>query len=220
MAFVNFISGIHNSTKRDYIQRVKEHDKAHCATISKRFGKEYFDGDRMFGYGGFKYDGRWINFVEKLINHYGLKSGDSVLDIGCAKGFIVKDFIDALPGSNVQGIDISSYAIQNCMPEVKSNVQIATATEIPFQNDSFDLIIAVNMLHNLRINDLYKALSEIMRVGKKHKFVVVDSYRNEQEKVNLMYWQLTCECFYTPEEWEFIFKETGYNGDYDLVCFE
>jgi SAM-dependent methyltransferase len=220
MAFLDFISGIHNATKRNYVQRVVEYDKAHCAEVSKGFGKDYFDGDRKYGYGGFKYDGRWVSFTNRLIEHYKLKPGDSVLDIGCAKGFVVKDFSDALPGSNIQGVDISEYAINNCMPEVKNQVQVANATELPFADNSFDLVLGINVLHNLRIYDLYKALREIMRVGKKHKFIVNDSYRTESEKVNLMYWQLTCECFFTPEEWEFIFKETGYDGDYDVVCFQ
>ena len=217
MAFRDFISGIHNATKRNYLQRVVEHDKAHCATVSKRFDKDYFDGDRMYGYGGYKYDGRWVAFAEKLIAHYGLKPGDKVLDIGCGKGFLVHDFRKF--GLESYGIDISSYAIENAMPEVKGFVKEGNAVKLDFPDKEFDLVVSINTIHNLRIYDLYTALREIERVGKKNKFIVMDSYRNEQEKVNLMYWQITCECFFTPQEWEFIFAQTGYTGDYDCVCF-
>ena len=220
MAFLDFISGIHKSTKRDYLQRVVEFDKAACAQISKKFGKDYFDGDRQYGYGGYKYDGRWRPFAERLIAHYGLKTGDKVLDIGCAKGFLVHDFRQALPGLEAIGLDISDYAIANAMPDVKPFLRVGTAAELPYPDHHFDLVVSVNTLHNLYLPDLFKSLREIERVGRRHKFIVLDSYRNEREKVNLMYWQLTCECFFTPAEWEWIFQQAGYSGDWDFVCFE
>ncbi|HYT60264.1 MAG TPA: class I SAM-dependent methyltransferase [Haliangiales bacterium] len=220
MAHHDFISGIHNATKRNYVQRVVEYDKAACAQISKRFGQEYFDGDRRYGYGGYKYDGRWRPFAEKLISHYGLKPGDKVLDIGCAKGFLVHEFLHALPGLEVAGLDVSDYAIANAMPEVKPFLRVGTAAELPYPDRHFDLVVSINTLHNLYLPDLFKALREIERVGRRHKFIVMDSYRNEREKVNLMYWQLTCECFFTPAEWEWIFQQTGYTGDWDFVFFE
>src|SRR5438445_5257486 len=220
MAFLDFISGIHTSTRRDYVQRVVEFDKAACAQISKQFGKDYFDGDRQYGYGGYKYDGRWRPFAEKLIDHYGLKAGDKVLDIGCAKGFLVKDFRQALPGLEAVGLDISEYAIANAMPDVKPFLRVGTAAELPYPDHHFDLVVSVNTLHNLYLPDLFKSLREIERVGRRHKFMVLDSYRSEREKVNLMYWQLTCECFFTPAEWEWIFQQAGYSGDWDFVCFE
>lgn len=220
MAHLDFISGIHNATKRNYVQRVVEYDKATCATISKQFGKDYFDGDRRYGYGGYKYDGRWRPFAEKLISHYGLKAGDKVLDIGCAKGFLVHDFMQALPGLEAAGLDISEYAIANAMPEAKPFLRVGKAAELPYPDRHFDLVVSVNTLHNLVLPDLFKALREIERLGRRHKFIVMDSYRNEREKVNLMYWQLTCECFFTPAEWEWIFQQTGYTGDWDFVFFE
>jgi len=220
MAFLDFISGIHKSTKRDYVQRVVEFDKAACAQISKQFGKDYFDGERQYGYGGYKYVGRWRPFAEKLIDHYGLKTGDKVLDIGCAKGFLVHDFREALPGLEAVGLDISDYAIATAMPDVKPFLRVGTAAELPYPDHHFDLVVSVNTLHNLYLPDLFKSLREIERVGRRHKFIVLDSYRNEREKVNLMYWQLTCECFFTPAEWEWIFQQAGYSGDWDFVCFE
>lgn len=220
MAYLDFISIIHKATKRDYLQRVVENDKAACAEVSKQFGKDYFDGDRKYGYGGYKYDGRWRPFAEKLIAHYGLKPGNKVLDIGCGKGFLVHDFRQAMPGLDVTGIDISEYAIANAMSEVKPFVKVGNAVELPFPDKSFDLVVSINTLHNLYVFDLKKALQEIERVGKLHKYIVMDSYRNEREKVNLMYWQLTCECFFTPTEWEWLFKEWGYTGDCGFVFFE
>ena len=220
MAHLDFISGIHNATKRNYVQRVVEYDKAECATISKKFGQEYFDGDRKYGYGGFRYDGRWKSFAAKLIAHYGLKPGMRVLDIGCAKGFVIHEFKQLMPELEVAGLDISEYAIANGMESVKPFIRVGNAMELPYPDKHFDLVLCVNTLHNLYLPGLFKALREIQRVGRGGKFIVMDSYRNEREKVNLMYWQLTCECFFTPAEWEWIFQQTGYDGDWDFVCFE
>jgi ubiquinone/menaquinone biosynthesis C-methylase UbiE len=220
MAYRDFILQIHKASKRNYLARVLETDKAEAATISKRFDKEYFDGDRKYGYGGFRYDGRWRPFAETLIKHYGLKPGARILDIGCAKGFLLHDFRQALPGAEVAGIEISAYAVENAMPEVKPFIQQGNAVSLPYPDKSFDLVLAINTLHNLRIYDLDKALKEIERVGRGGKFIVNDSYRTEQEKVNLLYWQLTCECFFTTEEWEWMFKQSGYTGDYGCVFFE
>ena len=220
MAHLDFISGIHNATKRNYVQRVVEYDKAECATISKKFGQEYFDGDRKYGYGGFRYDGRWKSFAVKLIAHYGLKPGMRVLDIGCAKGFVIHEFKQLMPELEVAGLDISEYAIANGMESVKPFMRVGNAMELPYPDKHFDLVLCVNTLHNLYLPGLFKALREIQRVGRGGKFIVMDSYRNEREKVNLMYWQLTCECFFTPAEWEWIFQQTGYDGDWDFVCFE
>jgi protein-L-isoaspartate(D-aspartate) O-methyltransferase len=220
MAYLDFISSIHKATKRDYVQRVVEYDKAACAEVSRQFGFDYFDGDRRYGYGGYRYDGRWRPFAQRLIEHYALKPGDRVLDIGCGKGFLVHDFRQALPGLEVRGVDISAYAIAHAMEEVKPYVRVANATELPFAAASFDLVVSVNTLHNLYLYDLKRALAEIERVGRRAKYLVLDSYRNEREKVNLMYWQLTCQCFFTPAEWEWLFGEWGYSGDAGFVFFE
>jgi protein-L-isoaspartate(D-aspartate) O-methyltransferase len=220
MPQVDLISKIHKATSRNYLQRVLDADKADCAAVSKRFDREYFDGDRKHGYGGYRYDGRWRPFAEILIERYKLKKGDRVLDVGCGKGFLVYDLISLLPGLEVSGLEVSSYAIENAKEEVKSNLQIGTALSLPFPDKSFDLVLAVNVFHNFRIYDLELALRESERVGRKNKYIVNDSYRTEREKVNLMYWQLTCECFYTPDEWKWIFDRCGYRGDYDFVFFE
>ncbi len=219
MTYIDFIERIHGSTKRDYVQRVVAHDKAAVAAISKEFGYDYFDGERKYGYGGYKYDGRWQQFARDLAQHYGLESGHRVLDIGCAKGFLLHDFKEAVPGIEIAGTDVSEYAIANAMEDVKPYVQVASATKLPFPEESFDLVVSINTLHNLRLPDLAVALEEIERVGLGHRYLVLDGYRTEREKVNLMYWQITCECFFTPEEWQWLFDRVGYTGDYACIYY-
>jgi protein-L-isoaspartate(D-aspartate) O-methyltransferase len=220
MAHIDFIERVHTSTKRNYLERVVEHDKAECATVAKQFGKDYWDGDRRYGYGGYYYDGRWRSVAENMVNHYGLNADAKILDVGCGKGFLLYEFTQLLPQNQVAGIDVSQYAIDNCEEEVRPFLQVGNALDLPFEDNSFDLVVSINTLHNLYNFDLKKALQEIERVGKQHKYLVVDSYRTEQEKVNLLYWQITCECFYTPQEWEWFFTESGYTGDSSYVFYE
>ncbi len=220
MAYVDFISSIHKKGKRDYLKRVTEFPKAEAAKIAKKFDQEYWDGDRKTGYGGFYYDGRWKTVAKALKEHYGLKSGDRILDVGCGKGFLLHDLKEEVPGIEIQGIDISKYAIENAKEEVKKHLLQASAHLLPFDDQSFDLVFSINTLHNLCCYDLEKSLKEIERVGKKNKYIVVESYRNEEEKANLLYWQLTCESFYTPQEWSWWFKQTNYSGDHSFIYFE
>jgi protein-L-isoaspartate(D-aspartate) O-methyltransferase len=220
MAYIDFVSAIHKRTKRDYVARVNEFPKAEAAKIAKRWGKDYWDGERKYGYGGMRYDGRWRVVAEAMAKHYGLKAGDRVLDIGCGKGFLLYDLTQAVPGIAVSGVDISAYAIENAKPEVQPCLTIGHANHLPFADRSFDLVISINTLHNLYCYDLEKALKEMQRVGRKHRYLCVESYRNEEEKVNLLYWQLTCESFYTPDEWAWWFKLCGYTGDWSFIFFE
>lgn len=220
MAYVDFLSPIHRSTRRDYLARVNEFPKAEAAQRAKQWGFDYWDGDRKLGYGGYRYDGRWRAVADGLAAHYGLKAGDRVLDVGCGKAFLLYDLTQAVPGLDVRGIDISSYGIEHAKEEVRSSLQVGNATELPFEDGSFDLVISITTLHNLYCYDLDRALREIERVGKKHKYVVVESYRNEEEKANLLYWQLTCEMFCTPEEWQWWFDRCGYTGDHSFIYFE
>jgi ubiquinone/menaquinone biosynthesis C-methylase UbiE len=220
MAYIDFVSAVHKKTKRDYLGRVNEFPKAEAAKIAKRFDKEYWDGDRKIGYGGFKYDGRWRAVAKQMAAHYGIKPGDKVLDVGCGKAFLLYDFTQEVPGVEVAGIDISAYGIENAKEEVKQFLQVGNANTLPYPSGYFDLVISINTLHNLYCYDLEKALQEIERVGKKNKFICVESYRNEEEKVNLLYWQCTCEAFNTPEEWQWWFEKTGYTGDHGFIFFE
>ncbi|MDE3154739.1 MAG: class I SAM-dependent methyltransferase [Acidobacteriota bacterium] len=219
MAHVDFITSVHTSTTRDYVGRVTSHDKAECAEIACRFGQEYWDGDRHLGYGGYRYDGRWRKVAEAMVRHYGLKPGARILDVGCGKGFLLYEFTQVLPGAQVAGIDISAYAIEHAKPEIQPFLQVGTAASLPYPDKAFDFVVSLNTLHNLYINDLFSALREIERVGAGSKHVCIEAYRDEREKANLLYWQLTCRAFHTPEEWEWIFDQAGYSGDYSYITF-
>ncbi len=220
MAYRDFLSSVHKRTKRDYLARVNEYPKATAAKLAKEFSKDYWDGSRHTGYGGYRYDGRWRAVAEELAKHYELKDGDRVLDVGCGKGFLLYELTQVVPGLQVQGIDISEYAIENCKPEVKESLREGNAVALPYSDKSFDLTISINTLHNLPCYDLYSALKEIERVSRDKKYICVESYRTEEEKVNLLYWQLTCEMFCSPQEWEWWFNLTGYTGDHSFIYFE
>ena len=220
MALVEFVTPLHTRTRRDYLARVTEHDKAESATVARRWGQEYWDGDRRYGYGGYRYDGRWLPVAEAMAARYGLKPGDRVLDVGCGKGFLLYEFTRAVPGIEVAGLDISDYAIANAKEEIRPFLQQGDASSLPFDDDSFDLVISLTTLHNLRLPDLAAAVAEIQRVGRAAKYIMVESYRSEAEKVNLLYWQLTCESFFAPEEWQWVFEHCAYDGDWEFIYFE
>ena len=220
MACLDFIEKIHRSTPRNYLDRVLRVNKADCALIAKQFGKDYWDGDRHYGYGGYTYDGRWRPVAQAMAQHYGLKAGDRILDVGCGKGYLLYEFTQVVPGVEIVGLDVSEYAVENAKEEVKPFLRVGTAVQLPFPDHSFDFVISINTLHNLYIYDLFKAIQEIQRVGKSKRYVLMDSYRNEQEKVNLMYWQITCEIFFTPKESEWFLQMSGYSGDHGFVFFE
>ena len=220
MAYVDFISAVHKSTKRDYVKRVNDYPKAKAAQKAKQWGYDYWDGDRRICYGGYTYDGRWEKVARAMVDHYQLQPGARILDVGCGKGFLLYDFTRVLPGVEVVGVDISDYAIENAKEEVRPFLHKGHARHLDFEDNSFDLVVSITTLHNLYCMDLFKALKEIERVGKQHKYLCVESYRTEEEKVNLLYWQVTCEMFCTPEEWQWWFDITGYTGDHSLIYFE
>ena len=223
MSYIDFLSVVHKSTTRDYLARVNDPDfpKAKAAERAKKWDFDYWDGDRRINYGGYKYmPGRWEKVAKAMADHYGIKPGDKILDVGCGKGFLLYDFTLVVPGVEIYGIDISQYAIDNSKEEVRDRLQVGSATKLPWPDKHFDLVYSLNTLHNLHAYDLDPALREIERVGKKNKYICVESYRNEVEKANLLYWQVTCEAFNTPEEWAWWFKQTGYTGDHSFIYFE
>ena len=223
MAYVDFLSVLHKGTKRDYLARVNDPDfpKATAAELAKKWSYDYWDGDRRINYGGYRYmPDRWEKVARAMAQHYGIKAGDRILDVGCGKGFQLYDFTLAVPGIVVHGIDVSDYAIENSKPEIRDQLRVGSAVSLPYPDRHFDLVFSINTLHNLHCYDLDPALREIERVGKKHKYICVESYRNEVEKANLLYWQVTCEAFNTPEEWEWWFRQTGYTGDHSFIYFE
>lgn len=220
MAEVDFITRVHTATKRNYLERVVEHDKAECAEVAGRFDRDYWDGDRRHGFGGYRYDGRWRPVAEAMVEHYGLKPGSRILDIGCGKGFLLYEFTQLVPDIEIAGIDISDYAIANAKEEVRPRLRAGHANSLPFPDGSFDFVVSLNTFHNLYNYDLHEALKEMQRVGRGDRYLTVESYRNEREKVNLMYWQLTCRAFMTPREWEWAFAQAGYSGDWGFIYFE
>lgn len=223
MAYVDLMSALHKSTARDYLARVNDPDfpKWKAAGLAKQWGFDYWDGDRRINYGGYRYlEGRWEKVARAMAERYGLKAGDKVLDVGCGKGYLLFDFTKVVPGIEVHGIDVSEYAIEHAKEEIRDRVAVGNATALPYPDRSFDLVYSLNTLHNLHNYDLDKALREIERVGRAHKYVCVESYRNEVEKANLLYWQVTCEAFCTPEEWDWWFRTTGYTGDHSFIYFE
>ena len=219
---LDFMSEAHNSSKRNYLERVNDNDfpKYKAAELAKKWGFDYWDGDRRINYGGYKYiEGRWEKIARKIINHYKLKPGDKVLDIGCGKGFLLYDILKLQPEIEVYGIDISQYAINNCKTEIEDNLTLGSASELPYKNNFFDLVISINTLHNLFTYELELALQEIERVGKINKYICVESYKTKKQKMNLLYWQVTCESFYTPTEWLWWFKKSKYSGDFSFIYF-
>jgi len=223
MTYIDFLSVLHKSTKRDYLARVNDPDypKAKAAALAKQWAYDYWDGDRRINYGGYRYmEGRWEKVARAMVEHYGIKAGDRILDVGCGKGFLLYDFTKVVPGLEIHGVDISDYAIEHAKDEIRDKLQVANATSLPFPDQHFDFVYSLNTLHNLHNYDLEKALREIERVGKNNKYICVESYRNEVEKANLLYWQVTCEAFCTPEEWEWWFRHTGYTGDYSFIYFD
>ena len=217
---IDFITDHHKKTKRNYLERVNKVNKAESAIKAKKWDYDYWDGSRDINYGGYKYDGRWEPIAKKMIEYYKLKPNSKILDVGCGKGFILYEFKKLLPNCEVRGLDISSYAIKNAKNEVKKDLIVGNVNHLPFEKDYFDLVISLNTLHNLYCYDMKKALSEIERVGKFKKYICIESYRNEFEKMNLLYWQVTCECFFTPEEWKWWFDLSGYKGDHSFIYFE
>jgi SAM-dependent methyltransferase len=184
------------------------------------FGALYFDGPREMGYGGYRYDGRWQPVARDIIRHFGLKPGDRVLDVGCAKGFLVKDLMAALPGLEAFGIDVSDYALMHCEPEVVGRLHLGSCVRLPFPDRSFAAVLSINTIHNLERPDVVRALREIERLAPGRGFVQVDSYLTPAERDLFMSWVLTAKYHDYPPGWQACFAEAGYTGDYDWTVVE
>ncbi len=188
--------------------------------IARQFGREYFDGDRGQGYGGYRYDGRWVAIAERMRDFYGLQAGDRILDIGCAKGFLLYDFCQVIPGVRVAGLDISPYAIEHAMKEIQPRLVVGTADQLPFPDRAFDLVVSINTAHNLSLDRCRQAVREMERVSRRFKYLQVDSYRNEEEREKFERWQLTAVTHFDPDAWCRVFREAGYTGDYSWTITE
>ncbi len=218
--FVNYVTPLHKATSRAYIDRMVD-DKVHCMLKAKEYEADYWDGDRRYGYGGYKFmAGRWKPVAEALIKNYDLTNDSSVLDVGCGKGFLLHEMKLLLPGLKVAGFDISKHGLENAKEEIKNELFIHSAQDLyPYQDNEFDLVISLGCLHNLRVFELETALKEIERVGRQ-SYIMMESYRNEQELFNVQCWALTCESFFDHEEWPWIYNHFGYTGDYEFIYFE
>ena len=188
---------------------------------AKQYGFDYWDGDRRYGYGGYKYmSGRWKPVAKALIENYNLTNESSVLDVGCGKAYLLYEMKLLLPGLRVAGFDISKHGLADAKEEIREFLFIHRAQDsYPFEDDEFDLVISLGCFHNLRIFELQTALSETERVGRQG-YVMLESYRNELEQFNLQCWALTCESFFDNEEWPWIYQHFGYTGDYEFIYFE
>jgi len=217
---LNLVTPLHKATKRDYLARMAD-EKVECMLKAKEYEFDYWDGDRRFGYGGYKYiPGRWKPVAQALIDTYGLKVGSRVLDVGCGKAFLLYEMQLIEPGLELVGFDISKHGLASSHTEFKGTLFRYRAQDaFPWGDQYFDLVISLGCLHNLKIFELTSAVSEIERVGRQ-KYVMVESYRNEQEQFNLQCWALTAETFFDTASWIWLYNRFGYTGDYEFIYFE
>jgi SAM-dependent methyltransferase len=200
-------------SKRDIKARATA-KSAQAVEIARRYGQEYFDGAREYGYGGYRYDGRWVPVAKDMVDHFGLKAGDRVLDVGCAKGFLVKDFIKVCPGLEAFGVDISEYALMHCEPEVVGRLHLGSCEKLPFPDHSFAAVISINTIHNCDRDGVIRSLGEIQRLSGGRGYVQVDSYYDESQRNIFLDWVLTAKFHGYPQVWKDVFAEAGYTGDY------
>jgi ubiquinone/menaquinone biosynthesis C-methylase UbiE len=216
---LNIVTPLHKRTKRDYLARMVD-DKVACMLKAKEYEYDYWDGDRRYGYGGYRYDGRWKTVAEQLIELHHLPADAKILDVGCGKGHLLLEFKKLLPDAELVGIDISKHGIADAPEEIRDVLMLHKAQDpYPWDDKHFDLVVSLGCLHNLRLFELQRALAEVQRVGR-NGYVMLESYRNEQELFNLQCWALTCESFFDEEEWVWLYDHFGYTGDYEFIYFE
>jgi SAM-dependent methyltransferase len=217
MAEINLLTQ-YPRAKRNLVARKR--DQAENRMLAREFGREYFDGTREQGYGGYRYDGRWLPIARDMAAHFKLKAGDRVLDIGCAKGFLMRDLMEVVPGLEAWGLEISQYAIENCHPDARGRIVRGTAQTLPFASGSFAAALCINAIHNLGLDACIEAVKEIERVASGHGYIQVDAYRNDDERDAFLDWVLTAETFGKPEMWRQLFERAGYTGDYYWTILE
>mgnify|MGYP005990320171 CR=1 FL=1 len=200
--------------KRNLDQRLLD-KSPEIVKIAREFGQQFFDGDRKYGYGGLSYNKKyWEKVVRDFVEYYKIKPDAKILDVGCAKGFMIYDFKNQYPNLELHGIDISKYAIENCHPEVKTNLKVGNAKRLDFDDNYFDLVISINTVHNLELDDCITSIKEISRVSKGNSFITVDAYNNDDEKERMYKWNLTAKTIMSTNDWKDTFKKIGYNGNY------
>jgi ubiquinone/menaquinone biosynthesis C-methylase UbiE len=215
---INLLRGLPTS-KRNLKAR-RDGKSAEVVRLSREFGELYFDGPREYGYGGYRYDGRWVPVARDIVAHFNLKSGDRVLDVGCAKGFLVKDLLTVCPGLEVFGVDISTYALTHCEPEVIGRLHRGSADDLPFPDNSFNAVISINTVHNLDRAGCVQALREMERLAPGRGFLRVDSYSTPEQRALFEEWVLTARFHDYPGGWMSMFEQAGYTGDYDWTILQ
>jgi SAM-dependent methyltransferase len=217
---LEIVTSLHKATKRDYLARMND-DKVHCMLKAKEYEFDYWDGDRRYGYGGYKFiEGRWKPVAEALIETYGLQNGSSVLDVGCGKAFLLYEMKKILPELTIAGFDISAHGLADARENIRPYLfRYRAQDRYPYGDNAFDLVISLGCLHNLRLFELQTAVQEIERVGK-NKYIMVEGYRNECEQFNLECWALTAESILHTSEWIWLYNHFGYSGDYEFIYFE
>ncbi len=220
MKEVSFFLKTHTSSNREY-EKYMNSEKPECMTTAKLYGKDFFDGERKYGYGGYKYiPKRWDHVIEQITNFYDLNENSKVIDAGAGKGFFLNDLKLKIESKNLYGFDISSYAVSNAPYSIKDKFFVHDIRDkLNFKNNFFDLLTCFGVIHNLKIFEIEKTLNEIMRISK-NQYLWVESYRNDKELFNLQCWAKTCESFFAPDEWLWLFKKFGYNGEYEFIYFE
>ena len=217
---LELVTPLHRATERDYLARMVD-DKVHCMLKAKEYEADYWDGDRRYGYGGYRFiEGRWTPVAQALVDIYGLRRDARILDVGCGKGYLLYELKKLLPDAEIVGFDVSRHGLADAKEEVRPSLfRYRAQDRYPYGDKHFDLVVSLTCLHNLRIFELETALQEIERVGK-NKYVMVESYRNELEQFNLQCWALTCESFLDTSEWVWLYDHFGYSGDYEFIYFE
>ena len=188
--------------------------------LALKYSKEYFDGNRSQGYGGYYYDGRWVKVARKIIKLFKLKNNSKFLDVGCAKGFLMHDLKVILPKIKIYGIDVSKYAKENSIMNIRKNIKIMNCKNIKYKTNSFDGLVAINVVHNLNLDQCKKSIKEIQRVSNGKAFIQVDAYGDEFELKILKKWILTAKTYLKPNEWIDLFEECGYTGYYDFTILK
>jgi SAM-dependent methyltransferase len=216
---LSIITALHQETKRDCLARMND-DKVACMRVAKEYGFDYWDGARRYGYGGYKYiPDRWTLVAEALIEYYQLSNESKLLDVGCGKGFLLYELYQILPGLRIYGFDVSDYALTNLHPKLKGSFLRHDARHpFPYEDAEFDLVISLGCLHNLSVSDLQIPLTEIGRVGRR-SYVMVESYRTDQELFNLQCWALTAQTFLAKADWEWLFRNFRFSGDFEFIYF-
>ena len=190
---------------------ITEQDRA----IARKFDVEYFDGDRLTGYGGYNYSPRfWTDTVAHIKDFYHLDDNSKILDIGCAKGYMMHDLSLLIPRAEIKGVDVSNYAKENAIESMQDNIVVANANNLPFDDNYFDLVISINTLHNLPKIDCKEAFREIIRVSKKDTFIMNDAWKDDKGKRAMLKWNLTALTYMSCEDWKKLFTEVEYKGDY------